>query len=180
MELVKIIWQGFIKLKAKQKERKNVNMKNRKMNNKGFSLVELIIVIAIMAVLVGVLAPAYLRYVEKSRKSADIQAIDSITVAMEATAMGPEFALENGDKMLATFTDGKLEFSVEPTNHEKKDLIVGELKAIIPSYETRSNDFKNFVITGTVNQNGTVTFKVSGSAATAITDYSTLEGRLTK
>ena len=97
MELTKVIWQGFIKLKTKQKERKNVNMKNRKMNNKGFSLVELIIVIAIMAVLVGVLAPAYLRYVEKSRKSADVQAIDSIMVAMEATAMGPEFDLKEND-----------------------------------------------------------------------------------
>ena len=32
----------------------------KKMNNKGFSLVELIIVIAIMAVLIVVLAPQYL------------------------------------------------------------------------------------------------------------------------
>ena len=43
----------------------------KKTNNKGFSLVELIIVIAIMAILVGVLAPQYMKYVEKSRISAD-------------------------------------------------------------------------------------------------------------
>ena len=39
--------------------------------NKGFSLVELIIVVAIMAVLIGVLAPQYIKYVEKSKRSTD-------------------------------------------------------------------------------------------------------------
>ena len=48
-------------------------MKKEKMNDKGFSLVELIIVIAIMAVLVVVLAPQYLKYVERSRNSTDLQ-----------------------------------------------------------------------------------------------------------
>ena len=38
-------------------------------NNKGFSLVELIIVMAILVALVAILAPAYLRYVERSRDS---------------------------------------------------------------------------------------------------------------
>lgn len=42
-----------------------------KKNNKGFSLVELIIVIAIMAVLIGVLAPQYLKYVNNSKVSTD-------------------------------------------------------------------------------------------------------------
>lgn len=41
------------------------------LTNKGFSLVELIIVVAIMAVLIGVLAPQYLRYVEKTRLQRD-------------------------------------------------------------------------------------------------------------
>ncbi len=54
------------------------------MDNKGFSLVELIIVIAIMAVLVGVLAPQFVKYVEQSRESKDIQTIEEIKRAIEA------------------------------------------------------------------------------------------------
>ena len=46
-------------------------MKKFRKNNKGFTLVELIIVIAIIAVLSAVIAPQYLRYVEKSKVSAD-------------------------------------------------------------------------------------------------------------
>ncbi len=42
-------------------------------NNKGFTLVELIIVVAIIAVLAAVLAPQYLRYVERARQSNDLQ-----------------------------------------------------------------------------------------------------------
>lgn len=40
-------------------------------SNKGFSLIELIIVIAIMAVLVGILAPQFISYMHKSRVAAD-------------------------------------------------------------------------------------------------------------
>jgi len=57
--------------------------KNLKKNKKGFSLVELIVVIAIMAVLVGVLAPTLLTNIEKSRESKDIQVLDSVASAVQ-------------------------------------------------------------------------------------------------
>ncbi len=50
----------------------------KKTNNKGFSLVELIVVIAIMGVLMVVLAPQYLKYVEKSRLQKDNSALAEI------------------------------------------------------------------------------------------------------
>jgi prepilin-type N-terminal cleavage/methylation domain-containing protein len=50
--------------------------------NKGFSLVELIIVIAIMAILVGIMVPVLLHFIEKSNVSSDYQLADTIRSAV--------------------------------------------------------------------------------------------------
>ena len=55
--------------------------------NKGFSLVELIIVIAIMAVLIGLLSPQFLKFVKNSKVVADVSNAASIADCINATIM---------------------------------------------------------------------------------------------
>lgn len=77
--------------------------KQKLLNNKGFSLVELIIVIAIMAILVGVLAPSLLRYVEKTNVSADTQLADAVRTAVVTAMMDPA-VINSGDTSAVDFT----------------------------------------------------------------------------
>ncbi len=83
-------------------------MKNQKsLTNKGFSLVELIIVVAIMAVLIGVLAPQYLRYVEKSRLQKDNTSIAEVADVIK---------MMSAEESLVTKFDGGLDFTFEAAN----------------------------------------------------------------
>ena len=89
-------------------------MKKMKMNNKGFSLVELIIVIAIMAILAGALAPALISYVAKSRRSSDVSNAQTVASAIQAAVSDESGmdALENtANTHYATVTKQPLQLS---------------------------------------------------------------------
>ncbi len=77
-------------------------------NNKGFSLVELIIVIAIMAILVGVMAPQLIKYIEKTNVSSDIQLCKTIKTAMETACTDAEVANDTDYTPFAEGDDGEI------------------------------------------------------------------------
>lgn len=115
--------------------------KNQKtLTNKGFSLVELIIVVAIMAVLIGVLAPQYLRYVEKSRLQKDNTSISEFANVLKMSAAEEAVVTKLTGAQTFTFdtTTGKLDVSGAITE------LVDEIKLTIDTDEIKcsSNTYK--------------------------------------
>ena len=69
----------------KMLEKLQKRLQEGKKDNKGFSLVELIIVIAIMAILVGIVGMTVIPQIENSRKATDEQVLSAlVTEAMES------------------------------------------------------------------------------------------------
>lgn len=67
----------------------------KKLDNKGFSLIELIIVIAIMAILIGIVGTQVVPYIEKSKQAKDQQVLSGyLTAATTAFASNAELLTE--------------------------------------------------------------------------------------
>lgn len=113
-----------------------------KQDDHGFSMVELIIVIAIMAILAGALAPVLIRYVNQSRKTADVSSGDSLGQAAQIALTDARIA----DYVLQQ----QLPFSVDITDLTANDLFVKKLAEImnnVPTVKYTRNGGTNFQVT---------------------------------
>lgn len=111
-----------------------------KKNNKGFTLVELIVVIAILGVLMAVLVPQYIQYVEKSREATDLNTLSEILHSCEITAASQENLTEG--TFTITLTSGVISYDAGGEAGEVSAAFVNEIKAICPGGTLKSTDGK--------------------------------------
>lgn len=147
--------------------------KETKMNNKGFSLVELIIVIAIMAILVGVLSPQLLKYIEKTNVSSDFQLADSVKTAVQIAIMDPTVMNATGYSANLTALATKSELSdanitcVAMSDAIKETLgVTGDLNTLASRVKSATNGGAA-VINVTISSTNQVTVEIANTDASA-------------
>lgn len=148
-----------------------------KKNNKGFSLIELIVVVAIMAVLVGVLAPTYLRYVEKTRLQKDVSAVGEFVQAIKVAAADEDVYddIKDNETVKYTINGSSIAYGNDKLSEELKTTIKdikltsssvtsvevevsddgGTLKIVVNATGEKASEFNNLgTAAGTVKPSG--------------------------
>lgn len=123
-------------------------MKKKFAAREGFTLVELIVVIAILGILAAVAVPAYSGYITKAHEAADITLVDAAKTAAQA-ALAKEAASVDGVVVTSSY--------VKATIGTKTYVLSGSDSSVTTNSATteQKNDFAMFF-------KETVTFQQSG------------------
>lgn len=140
----------------------------KKLNKKGFTIVELVIVIAVIAILAGVLIPTFATVVDKANKSKAMQEAKN-----EYEAYLAEYAATlKGDENLV-IVSGKYEFKVVKGQFQSEAKAAGEYtddlsKAYKKTTDTTINGNKTYYTYDTTSKKYTA---FSGTSFADDTDY---------
>lgn len=130
-------------------------------DNGGFSLVELIIVIAIMAVLVALIAPNLTKYLGKSKQATDVKNTDEVkhqTMACISDAQGQDIVIIDGEDgvraaeyvLQYNVTSNKVEASAGTNGESRFASLLTDVfsEADVKSSFNKNNDKIQIIISG--------------------------------
>lgn len=150
----------------------------KRLGNKGFSLVELIVVIAIMAILVAVLAPTLLSKIEESREGTDYSALGELKTAVEEAVLGSETIYDAVKADMGTNTSQTYKVTISSnkittigngtSDAEKK--ILNAVTKVLPEFEFKSDAASDGVVYITITKEGKVSAKIVTSGGSATDD----------
>ena len=115
--------------------------------NKGFSLVELIVVIAIMAILVGVAVPVYTQYISSANTNVDKQTVGEVEHAIEVLLIDNEVKNPTGEWKIKLTKTG-LELVSDSANDTTDNTFLTKLQGLVPEAKLKTLADVTFTING--------------------------------
>ena len=140
--------------------------KQKSMGNKGFSLVELIIVIAIMAILVGIVGTQVLPYIDKAKEAKDIQIVSGYCTDATTAFVGCTDQLDSTKIYTITATKGASGWTVDAKDNTGTNSTVlrnafVEMNEITKAPNLQSKEGKKITKITIVCKHGNLTAKLT-------------------
>jgi len=140
------------------------SMKLIKKAQAGFTLIELMIVVAIIGILAAVAIPAYQDYTVKARMANVITATSSVKTAMAICLQ------ENGGAVTACDTDTKIGITLPVANSDLASVAIAPTTAIITATATAAARSLTYILTppaASTTGAATMPFAVSGTCTSS-------------
>ena len=142
----------------------------KKMNNKGFSLVELIVVVMIMAIIAVALAPQVMKWVENSRIANDVTTVNSVASAAQVATTQTEVLQEvaGAEGMTIKVSSSGVVVTCNKSGVTDKDSLEAQLKSYLATSDLTTIKTKSSIPSGS---EPTISISSTGSVTVTLGSY---------